>query len=196
MSSKRHFRTLFNLVKQLAFIILITVLVSVLLFQTYDINDISMEPTFDNHGNRVIVFLMPYIFGSLPDYGQIVIIDSRTDRNRTIIDRIVDSPIVAILRGSVNEYIWVKRVIGLPGDTLEYAAGRVYRNGEVLIEKYLPEAMAYGFEPLVVPDGHIYVMGDNRNYSSDSRVIGPVPVSNIQGRVILRLYPFDKIETY
>lgn len=196
MTLKRHFRTLANLVKQLVFIIFITVLVSVLLIQTYDINDISMKPTFDSHDNRVIVFLTPYIFRTLPAYGQIVIIDSRVDRNRTIIDRIIDSPVIAIIRGSVNEHIWVKRVIGLPGDTLEYGAGRVYRNGEVLIEKYLPEAMTFGFEPLVVPDGHIYVMGDNRNYSSDSRVIGPVPVSNIQGRVLLRIYPFDKIEAF
>ncbi|MGO4890492.1 signal peptidase I [Anaerobacillus sp. MEB173] len=80
----------------------------------------------------------------------------------------------------------MKRIIGDEGDTLEYKDGRVYRNGEELIEEYLKEDMTFPFETIVVPEKHVFVMGDNRNGSRDSREIGPVPIDNIVGKVLLR----------
>ncbi len=182
--------------KQVALVIMATILISVMIIQTYDINDVSMQPTFDRQGNRVIVFLTPYIFGAVPDHGDIVIIDSRVDHERTIADRFNESPLVAIVRRDINEHLWVKRVVGLPGDRLEFKDGKVHRNGEALDEDYILEKMNGSFEAAVVPEGHIYVMGDNRNRSSDSRQIGPVPLSNLQGRVILRFLPFNKMVLY
>lgn len=182
--------------KQIILIIGLTVIISVLVVQTYDINDVSMQPTFDPQGNRVLVFLTPYVFNAIPDYGDIIIIDSRVNRERTLIDRFNDSPVISILRREVNEHLWVKRVVGLPGDRLEYKDGRIYLEGEVLEEEYIMNEMNKGFAPTTVPEGHVYVMGDNRNRSSDSRQIGPVPASNIQGRVFLRFLPVNKITTY
>ncbi len=181
---------------QIALIILVTLVISILIIQTYDIEDVSMEPTFDRQGNRVLVFLTPYLFQILPGYGDIVIIDSRTDRTRNLLDRIVESPLPNLFAGEKKEYMLVKRVIGLPGDTLESQGGYMYRNGEKLEEPYIMEEMAESIEPVHVPEGHIYVMGDNRNRSKDSRHIGPVPLSNVQGRVVIRLFPLNLITTY
>ncbi|MCJ7806003.1 MAG: signal peptidase I [Clostridia bacterium] len=196
MSMNKSKAVVFSWLKQIILIILLTLFISIFIIQTYDISDVSMEPTFDQQGNRVLVFLTPYHFGIKPGYGEIVIIDSRVDRKRILWDRLIESPLVALLVRERNVHMWVKRVIGLPGDILEYKDGRVYRNGQELTEPYIMDEMKTAFETAVIPEGFIYVMGDNRNRSSDSRIIGPVPISNIQGRVILRFYPFNKMSAY
>ncbi len=183
-------------IKQILLIVVLTFLISTLMIQTYDVNDVSMQPTFDEQGNRVLVFLTPYLFNTAPEHGDIVIVDSRVERQRTVWDRITENPIIAIVTGQYNKHLWIKRVIGLPGDTLEYRGGYVYRNGDRLEEDYTAGPMVAGFEPVQVPEKHIFVMGDNRNRSSDSRQIGPVPLNNIQGRVLIRLFPLDKISTF
>ncbi len=196
MSKNNKAAVLFSWVKQIALVVLLTLFISTMVIQTYDISDVSMQPTFDPRGNRVMVFLTPYILGAAPDHGDIVIIDSRVDRERTYLDRFNESPVISILFRETDEHLWVKRVIGLPGDRVELKNGKIYRNGEELTEEYITGRMNNGFDPVEIPEGHIYVLGDNRNRSSDSRHIGPVPVNNIQGRVILRFFPFNKIKTY
>ncbi len=196
MEKTKQESTIVSWLKQILLIIVITIAISVLVIQTYDINDISMEPTFDSQGNRVLVFLTPSIFKAAPDYGDIVIIDSRVERSRTLQDRLIESPLPALIIRERSDHMWVKRVIGLPGDRLEFIMGRVYRNGEVVEESYIKGKMTTEHEPVVVPQDHIYVLGDNRNHSSDSRQIGPVPLGNIQGRVIMRFLPFAKITFY
>ena len=81
--------------------------------------------------------------------------------------------------------VWVKRVIGRPGDVLEFKDGHVWRNGEQLQEPYTKDTiMNYTRStPVTIPEGHVFVMGDNRNHSSDSRFIGPVPVDHVLGFV-------------
>ncbi len=196
MSEKNKAEAVFSWVKQIILVVLLTLFISTTVIQTYDINDVSMQPTFDPQGNRVIVFLTPYIVGAAPDHGDIVIIDSRVDRERTLLDRFNESLVISILFRETDEHLWVKRVIGLPGDKIDFRDGKIYRNSEELVEEYIRGEMDSGFESVEIPEGHLYVLGDNRNRSSDSRHIGPVPVSNVQGRVILRFFPFNKINTY
>lgn len=196
MSDDRKNSVVFVWIKQILLVILLTMLISLFLIQTYNVNDVSMEPTFNRQGNRVLVFLTPYLFGMEPNHGEIVVIDSRADRKRSFTDRFLDSPLVAIAFRSFNEHMWVKRVIGLPGDQLEFADGSVYRNGQKLDEDYIMGQMRNKFETVIVPDGYVFVMGDNRNRSSDSRQVGPIPVENIQGRVILRFLPLNKFNLY
>lgn len=196
MQDRKRKLAVISWIRQFILIIVLTLVISVFFFQTYDINDVSMEPTFDCQGNRVIIFLTPYIFRAVPERGDIVIIDSRVDRKRSLLDRLIESPLPALLAGPDRKHLWIKRVVGLPGDHLEFIMGRVYVNGELLAESYVKEKMALEYEPLVVPDGNIFVLGDNRNHSSDSRQIGPVPLENIQGRVIFRFLPFAKMEAY
>ncbi len=196
MREKKGDSVLGSWVKQIVLIVVVTVAVSVLVIQTFDINDRSMEPTFDRQGNRVLVFLTPYLLGASPEHGDLVIIDSRVERQRTITDRFIESPLPALLIQRERDHMWVKRVIGLPGDSLEFIMGSVYRNGELLNEDYIKSKIVGEHDPVVVPDGYVYLLGDNRNHSSDSRQIGPVPLANIQGRVVLRFLPLSKINTY
>jgi signal peptidase I len=196
MREKKEESTLGSWIKQIALVLVITVAVSVLVIQTYDIIDRSMEPTFDRQGNRVLVFLTPYLLGTTPEYGDLVIIDSRVERQRTMMDRFIESPLPALFIQRERDHMWVKRIIGLPGDSLEFIMGSVYRNGELLQEDYIKSKMASEHDPIVVPEGFVYLLGDNRNHSSDSRQIGPVPFTNIQGRVILRFLPLSKITIY
>lgn len=89
----------------------------------------------------------------------------------------------------------IKRVIGLPGDTLMTRDGSVYVNDRRLEEPYLPEGtMSYDIDrPVVVPEGQVFLMGDNRERSSDSRVFGTVDVDTVIGRAFMIMWPFSRI---
>ena len=91
-------------------------------------------------------------------------------------------------KNSQGHNVWVKRVIGKSGDVLEFHDHGVYRNGTRLNEPYVNEPMNFSIEgSFTVPEGTVFVMGDNRNHSSDSRFIGPVPIDHVLGNVVIEL---------
>jgi len=95
---------------------------------------------------------------------------------------------------SAHDY--VKRVIGLPGDTVEITRGRVFVNGVELDETdYTFEPPRYQWGPAVIPPEHYFVLGDNRNSSQDSHAFGPIHEDQIIGEVMFRWFPFDKISS-
>ena len=157
------------------------------LIQPTRVSGESMEDTLHN-GQYLIVTKWHHIMNEMPNYGQIVIIDSRVNRVRTWVDD-VKEPLMnyasVFNKSAQTNDVWVKRVIGRPGDVLEFKDGYVWRNGEKLQESYTKDTkMNYTRStPVTVPEGHVFVMGDNRNHSSDSRFIGPVPVDHILGFV-------------
>lgn len=85
----------------------------------------------------------------------------------------------------------IKRVIGLPGDTVSYDKGKLYINGKYIKEKF-SHAETKDFGPLTLDDDEYFVMGDNRTVSLDSRYIGPIKTKDIRGRTIISIYPFNK----
>lgn len=95
-----------------------------------------------------------------------------------------------------NKTSFIKRVIGVAGDHIEIEDGKVYLNGEMLEEKYLRndlETAEVGkFYDVVVPEGYIFVMGDNRGYSIDSRAFGCIPLDKVESKVAFRFWPFNK----
>ena len=87
----------------------------------------------------------------------------------------------------------IKRVIGLPGDTVEGLNGKVFVNGKALDEGYLPPGtFTSQFGPRRIPADSYWVMGDNRGNSTDSRVFGPIPRRSIVGRAALRIWPLRR----
>lgn len=89
----------------------------------------------------------------------------------------------------------IKRVIAVAGDTVDIRDGQVYVNGELLDEPYVKgttPGMALDY-PFVVPEGHLFVMGDNRENSKDSRTFGPISLNSVEGKAVFRIYPFSKI---
>ena len=101
----------------------------------------------------------------------------------------------------INKTSYIKRVIGVAGDHIEIRDGKVYLNGQKLEEDYLDEGVTtnmgqYGvFSDIVVPEGYVFVMGDNRDHSTDSRAFGCIPVEKIEGKVWIRFWPFSKFGT-
>lgn len=145
--------------------------------QRSEVEGNSMVPTLENH-DQLLVEKVSVHFG-LPPRGTIVTVDASKLEIRK------------------EQELYVKRVIGLPGDEINFSGGSVFVNGVKLDEPYLPKgtvtnAPANWKGPFVVPAGHVYVLGDNRALSADSRLYGPVPLDALNGRVLVRIYPFAK----
>lgn len=140
----------------------------------------SMLPTLEIN-DRLIVEKVSYHFND-PERGDIVVF-SPTDRLRA------DNP---SLRDA-----FIKRIIGLPGETVEITNGQVFINNEPIEENYIPAEYAPDYEwgPEVVPEGEYLVLGDNRNNSYDSHFWGYVPKRNIIGRAVIRFWPPQRMGT-
>lgn len=88
----------------------------------------------------------------------------------------------------------IKRVIGLPGETLEFRSGDLFVNGELVEEPYVNEATPpTSLVQVRIPEGHYFVMGDNRGASTDSRVFGPVPKEDLIGEALFRFWPLGRV---
>lgn len=130
----------------------------------------SMMPTFRG-GEYLLVWRWAY-WNRLPERGDIV-----------------------VYRDEEAQAEYVKRVIGLPGEEVLIQNGRVFINGEPLTEPYVQERPRYeGYWK--VPEGHVFLLGDNRNHSTDSHITGPVPLKNIIGKVVLIYWPPEAIRVF
>ena len=127
-----------------------------------------------------------------------------TDQERIFINKFIYR-FEPIERGDVVVfwYPWdttksfIKRVVALPGETVEIRQGRVYVNGQALEEPYVPGQFSdrHSFTPVVVPAGHYFVMGDHRSSSNDSRVFGTVPDRLIYGKAVFVYWPVERFGT-
>jgi signal peptidase I len=92
-----------------------------------------------------------------------------------------------------KEKLLIKRIIGLPGDEIDIKDGQVYINGELFEEDYIKEDYTWGeISDLVVPEGQLFVMGDNRRVSRDSRELGCIKEDDVVGKAVIRVYPFSE----
>lgn len=129
----------------------------------------SMEPSY-YHNNRVVVLKVAYMFGKI-QRGDVIVFPAPPNPDED----------------------YIKRVIGLPGDELMVNDGNVYVNGQALVEPYINAPPINSMRPVVVPEGMVFVMGDNRNVSSDSRSWGSLPIDDIIGKAVFVYWPFDKL---
>jgi len=149
--------------------LLIVLVVNAFLAQATRVEGQSMEPSLHND-QRLVIEKVSYHFRP-PKRGDIVVLKLPNRQSAPLI----------------------KRVIALPGETIEIKDGHVYINGQVLEEPYLNQLTFGTMPPHTVSPGHVFVLGDNRNASNDSRSFGEVALSDIIGHAWLRYWPLDEI---
>jgi signal peptidase I len=172
--------------------IVVTLIVKALLAQAFYIPSASMEPQL-HINDRVVVSRTAYHLHDV-HRGDIVVFPSPLvePEHHNLVGRIVDDVMDALAIGDRGEDELIKRVVGLPGETVEARDGVVRIDGRVLREPYLPpDVRTDDFGPIEVPEGRVFVMGDNRGNSHDSRFsdIGTIEVDKIVGRAIARVWP-------
>jgi signal peptidase I len=183
-------RWIFELVGVLVVAVVIAVLLRTFVVATYSIPSGSMEPTLQV-GDRIVVDKLSYHLHGV-DRSNIIVFSTPPNENCA-------GPPVSDL---------VKRVVGLPGETISLSGGRVAINGQVLPEPWLPpatrtqtlpgpSAAPYSLHhPYRIPQGDVFVMGDNRTQSCDSRYWGPVSESTIVGKMDLRIWPLSRLAVF
>jgi signal peptidase I len=150
--------------------ILIALLINVFIGQATRVEGQSMEPNLHSD-QRLVVEKVSYRFHG----------PQRFD-------------IVVLKLPSQGDELLIKRVVGLPGETVEIREGLIYINGEPLDEPFANGDTRPGRnERIMVPPLHVFVLGDNRNHSNDSRSFGPVPIENIVGRAWVSYWPPEEV---
>ena len=151
----------------------------------------SMELTLHNN-QYIIINKLPHTFKKEFKYGDIIVVDSRLQIDRTLKEEIMSSlkaSLIAKFFIEQENYYWIKRVIGKEGDTIEFKDGKVIRNGETLNETYTYESNnEYLEQKIIVPKKSYYILGDNRVKSKDSRHIGCVPEDHIIGKYLMKMF--------
>lgn len=180
--------------KELPLLIIVALVVAVIiktfLIQAFFIPSASMRDTLIE-GDRVMVNKLAYRFGD-PQRGDIIVFDSPLEA-----DEEDESFFAAVLRHigealgvSTPDSALIKRVIAIEGETIQIRDNKVFIDGVAIDEAYLDGNVRMGdFGPMQVPEGHVFVMGDNRNQSEDSRRFGPVAEDQVIGRAFIRVWP-------
>ncbi len=141
--------------------------------ELYVVDGPSMRPTLQSR-ERLVVNKFIYRFRA-PERGEVLVFRYPRDPSRD----------------------FIKRVIAVPGDTIEIKDGRVFVNQKLMNEPYILEKTLSDYPQATVPEGHVFVMGDNRNNSEDSRFadVGFVPYDLIKGKAVLVFWPVDQLKT-
>lgn len=173
---KRIFGYFMDSLQTIVFILSLYIVVYIFFFMPSEVRGSSMEPTLHT-SERLIVNKILYRFSS-PKRGDIIVLKS--PRNPDI--------------------SYIKRVVGEPQDTIHISGGLVFVNGQEVSEPFTA-APTYTWEgssikedqEYIVPEGHLFVLGDNRPRSSDSREFGFIPIDSIEGRAIFRYFPPERM---
>jgi signal peptidase I len=167
----------------------LALLVKVFVVQAYYIPSTSMQPQLDA-GDRVLVSRLSYRLHD-PHRGDVVVFDDPArDGDAGALPVRVGREVLGALGIGTGGDSLVKRVIALPGETVEGREGRVFVDGRELREPYLArEQVTSAFGPERVPEDRIWVLGDARENSVDSRFFGTVPIDAVEGRAVFRVWP-------
>ncbi|MGK2948061.1 MAG: signal peptidase I [Acidimicrobiales bacterium] len=170
----------------------LTLVVKAHVAQAFSIPSESMEPQLQV-GDRVVVSRTAYRLHEVRR-GDIVVFRSAAAAldDDGFLERTAKDLLETVALRAPGDDELIKRVVGLSGESIEARDGVVVIDGRQLIEPYLPAGVTTGdFGPVTVPEGHVFVLGDNRGNSQDSRfaALGPVPEDRIVGRAVARVWP-------
>jgi signal peptidase I len=175
--------------------VLLAVVFKTFLVQAFFIPSGSMEPTLDI-SDRVLVEKVSYRFGEVEPGDIVVFVHNEpglpSSGPSNPVSRFVTSLGQAIGLTPPSERDFIKRVVGVPGDLLTCDGGKLFRNGKAVDEPYLAAGTTTECSRFRVPAGKLYVMGDNRNNSQDSRVFGAIDEEVVVGRAFVRIWPFGR----
>ncbi|MBR3255556.1 MAG: signal peptidase I [Clostridia bacterium] len=172
------------------------------------VKQVSMKPTLEQN-ERLWLNRWGRTIHALPQRGEIITFEEPSKIIYTESEIDLKNPVAQFKERSgwdwfVNNFLemgdkrsYIKRVIALPGEHVEIKEGKVYINGKVLREDYLPAGVitdvpGVGFTDFIVPENCVFAMGDNRNHSTDCRSFGCVPLEKIESTVSFRFWPFNK----
>lgn len=169
----------------------IAVVVKTFLIQPFWIPSESMLPTIEVD-DRVMVNKLAYDLGE-PERGDIVVF--RDPREPPVEESIPEAVIRSVLEAvgvrTRGRDDLIKRVVGLPGETVTIEDGEIHVDGVVISEPYLGDVVMADEGPFVVGPEQVFVMGDNRNASFDSRRFGPVPIEDLVGEAFMTIWPLS-----
>lgn len=171
----------------------VAVAIKTFLIQPFYIPTESMLPTIEVN-DRVMVSKLNYRFGE-PQRGDIVVFLSplNGEDNADFPERVVRVVLEAVGIRTASADDLIKRVVGIAGDKVEVDDGFLLINDVAVDEPYLAEQGTMpDFGPIVVPAESVFVMGDNRNVSYDSRRFGPISLDKVVGEAVIRIWPLDR----
>ena len=188
-----------SFLSELPFLLLAALVVAVLIktfvIQPFYIPSGSMIPTL-LVDDRVMVSKLSYSLGE-PERGDVVVFENPyapDDVSESIPEKVVRATLEALgIRTSANDDL-IKRIIALGGETIEIRDNQIFIDGQVLDEPYLRDGVVMtDFGPRRLAADELFVMGDNRNESSDGRVFGPIPAEDVIGEAVIRIWPLDRL---
>ncbi|MCQ4924488.1 signal peptidase I [Tissierella carlieri] len=198
-ANKSFLREVLEWIMTIGITIIVTLFVLGNIFSMTEVNGESMEPTFVD-GEKIFIYKLGYSF-SQPKAGEIAILSKSESKKGIIINTItegkdiIDNIYSKITKNIEVKYI-IKRVIAIPGDVVDIKDGYVTVNGQKLEESYVRgqtfENSNFSY-PLTIPENKVFVLGDNRENSTDSRILGLIDYEQIKGKVVFRLWPVKRV---
>ncbi len=192
---KSFMGVVFEYLQSILMAFFIAIVIMAFLGRSYMVEGASMEKTLFN-SERVLVEKVSYYLGE-PRRGDIVVLMNPRQQKygNWFLDTFGFVKDIFVVDMTTRPYI--KRVIGVVGDTIEVRGGKAYLNGAMLEEPYVSEEIWWDYGPTTVPEGYVFVMGDNRNHSDDSRgSVGFLETDRILGKAVVRFWPLNKITAF